>query len=859
MTSKEFMRKNPFDCKFLIGPQSRCKQEIKWVCEDGQTVINTHCMTVEALADMINGYVENEKLNELLKAMVYLDLLEQNEPNLKYFKGESRRVMGTAKQLVKVIDMLRLEGGYEELKNQKDDKLFDIYTLAKAYEEGGYYDRVQAILDAIENTSEWAKNQSQNISIGVFEYDRLSAKEVELLELVAKEFGSVVEKLEYGDVIAEATDAKCGPEQFFKVYGNNNEIKAVVKDIIKRRKAGEDISFDKVQIIACNDACFIGMQTFLESLDIAYYMPEGISGKYSFEYSKAAQFLKERNNLCFEKTSLSSICDEIIEQYKNRKIYNVLVAEVKNIKKNLPKEICGRYEDMSNLLLSMLETIRIKGKDNAEGALYITTLSSTECVLRKYVYMIGFSSSNYNSNSPQLAVLLDDEILALSEGYKKYTVAAGDRFDREKIDRILFSNKAHVTLSYNCFDTVNMREQNPAGFYVKCINLAGKDINNLPVIGYEASGKDDVLTKAEFYLLENANISTIEEENYEKYEAYSGTLKPTNKGFSASAMDSFVACPYQFLYKYRSGIKDDERQKPTETKWLDALGTGNLTHNILEEYVYTKIIEPISGIQRVSSDESSHDKGGTSYEALEKMVKTIDADKNILKAYNSIDEDVFEKIVKEEAQKIAKERPYISEISYNTEVEEIRTACEEEIKNIYKHMADLDKPRVPVAVEFKFEQLDLGNGNVVNEGYIDRIDYCLGKGFVIVDYKSSSQTGYEAKKEFHENVLEDRFQTVQDLVYLLALENGFPGLKDKVYLAEYIFTQIGENFVSEIWKESHTDVVNFANKVVTSLLEKMRETDISKLQRNLPEGTCTYCVCKSICDVCMPTKKGEEY
>ena len=100
---------------------------------------------------------------------------------------------------------------------------------------------------------------------------------------------------------------------------------------------------------------------------------------------------------------------------------------------------------MSNLLLSMLETIRIKGKDNAEGALYITTLSSTECVLRKYVYMIGFSSSNYNSNSPQLAVLLDDEILALSEEYKKYTVAAGDRFDREKI----FSDLKHGKLRFD--------------------------------------------------------------------------------------------------------------------------------------------------------------------------------------------------------------------------------------------------------------------------------------------------------------------------------------------------------------------------------------------------------------------------
>ena len=64
---------------------------------------------------LVHNLDVSKKLNELLKAMVYLDLLEQNEPNLKYFKGESRRVMGTAKQLVKVIDMLRLEGGYEEL------------------------------------------------------------------------------------------------------------------------------------------------------------------------------------------------------------------------------------------------------------------------------------------------------------------------------------------------------------------------------------------------------------------------------------------------------------------------------------------------------------------------------------------------------------------------------------------------------------------------------------------------------------------------------------------------------------------------------------------------------------------------
>ena len=79
--------------------------------------------------------------------------------------------------------------------------------------------------------------------------------------------------------------------------------------------------------------------------------------------------------------------------------------------------------------------------------------------------MTGFSSANYNSNSAQLAVLLDDEMSGLSEKYKKYTVAEQDRLNKAKIDRIIFSVNSNVTISYVCFDTVNMREQNPAEFF----------------------------------------------------------------------------------------------------------------------------------------------------------------------------------------------------------------------------------------------------------------------------------------------------------------------------------------------------------------------------------------------------------
>ena len=70
MTSKEFLEINPFGCKFIIGAFARCKQEIKWVCEKNLTVINTHFMTVEELADMINGNVDKEKISSISKIFI---------------------------------------------------------------------------------------------------------------------------------------------------------------------------------------------------------------------------------------------------------------------------------------------------------------------------------------------------------------------------------------------------------------------------------------------------------------------------------------------------------------------------------------------------------------------------------------------------------------------------------------------------------------------------------------------------------------------------------------------------------------------------------------------------------------------
>ena len=211
------------------------------------------------------------------------------------------------------------------------------------------------------------------------------------------------------------------------------------------------------------------------------------------------------------------------------------------------------------------------------------------------------------------------------------------------------------------------------------------------------------------------------------------------------------------------------------------------------------------------------------------------------------------------SKKLAAKRPYSSEISYETEVLDIKNACEGELKKIYANIINTQNPRIPVAVEFKFEQLDLGNNKIINEGFIDRIDYCPNKGFVIVDYKSSGERGYEEKQTICKLVENEDFQTAQDLVYLLALENGFQRLKDKVYVAEYIFPQLGKTFVPKIWGKSHTDIMASANKIVTKLLKAMTETDLEKFRRGIEESQCKFCPYGCFCDFNCSVNNREEY
>ena len=113
----------------------------------------------------------------------------------------------------------------------------------------------------------------------------------------------------------------------------------------------------------------------------------------------------------------------------------------------------------------------------------------------------------------------------------------------------------------------------------------------------------------------------------------------------------------------------------------------------------------------------------------------------------------------------------------------------------------------------------------------------------------------------HIELSAEKYDMVKDSVILLEQLRTIDKkrLKDKVYVAEYIFPQLGKTFVPKIWGKSHTDIMASANKIVTKLLKAMTETDLEKFRRGIEESQCKFCPYGCFCDFNCSVNNREEY
>jgi McrBC 5-methylcytosine restriction system component len=482
----ELNRRHIMDNKLVIYDSAELyKREVIEANHNGIPVANCDGMNLISLAGKLlkdykiekgEAFIEADKA--LLLGIMMSTVFELiREGKLHYFK-ETMIDGGTVSQLLKDIDILRVENKLDVIKDSKDLKLANLYMIAESYGSkiNDIYDDAKIFSEASGLAVAGSISCEYDV-IAIYKdaYDKLSDSEKNFWKNYVKE-----KEFFIIDSDSESSKGKA-PKQFFKVFGLHNEIHAVVKDVLRKK-----IPWEQVQIVTADPAGYYPMVTYLKQLDIPYCLPEGLSEEYSFEASLVKNVID--NPAYFDIDSEGNI--------NAKEMYTALADNLKKLAGNgkFPSNtvtvlfskasVCSHNAEYSDykanyhILSRMIKGILLGGsivddKQKEEGAVYIASLTRTETAFRPYVYLIGFESRNYPGGSTQSPVLLDKE--KSDVGLPDWYLSDYHQKDLEKhLDRIMSADVKQITISYVSFDTVNMREQNPSAFYKKELTESGE-------------------------------------------------------------------------------------------------------------------------------------------------------------------------------------------------------------------------------------------------------------------------------------------------------------------------------------------------------------------------------------------------
>ena len=512
MTLKEFVKEYKFQKKLVIyNSDELYNRECALCAEDDVPVINcegeyllsvARNIVVKYYAVLGKWFEEIDENNQAGMIMALaLKLIHENK--LSYFK-ESMIDSGTAQQVTTDINILRREKKLDRLQNHTDSKLSDIYIIASDYiktiESDEVLDSVSILKKAIEALDrDISYLNADLVTIYDDAYNEFSCLEKEFYAKL------INNKSNLGNIISSSSIPKKQPQKsLFKVFGLNNEIHAVVKDVLKK-----GIPWERVQLVVCNTDRLYPMITYLKELNIPYYLPEGVTEQYEYISAYIRRYLENRANFDFDKNkvniriSFQSLAEKLKERANNGKIPENQVITFLN-----KAEICDKnarlYEFnadynvaikfMNDVLLG--EMTHEKSKTES-GSLYIASLMKTETIFRPHVYFLGFEARNYPGSHMQSSVLLDKDMkeLGLDE---RYMSTGKSQKEVERVKRLLESDAEYITISYVSYDSVHMREQNPSSVYQEELQSNHIQENKF---GFTAANKDDVMELREWVLL----------------------------------------------------------------------------------------------------------------------------------------------------------------------------------------------------------------------------------------------------------------------------------------------------------------------------------------------------------------------
>jgi ATP-dependent helicase/DNAse subunit B len=311
----------------------------------------------------------------------------------------------------------------------------------------------------------------------------------------------------------------------------------------------------------------------------------------------------------------------------------------------------------------------------------------------------------------------------------------------------------------------------------------------------------------------------------DQYQLQNGDSK---KQLSASALDTYISCPFQFYLKYLAGIKEPEEVEEE----FSPVDIGIVIHSTME-YLYKNNIER-KGINRIEKQDFR-----SIFENVDEQLLKAFADLSGIEDVNNVEFSGNLLIIKEVITKY---------IQYILKFDESRVPLEIiqlEDSEAYQSSIEIDSEGKKVHIAIK--------------GIIDRIDK-IGDTIYIIDYKTG-----KADKEF--KTIEELFikdndkrkkAIMQIMFYGLLLKDRTEfrksGISPLVYDVKNMYShsydpsviykndKIKQNLDERLFEEIMPDYQNS----IKMILEEMFNPEIPFTQTEIEEN-CKYCKYKVIC------------
>ena len=547
------------------------------------------------------------------------------------------------------------------------------------------------------------------------------------------------------------------------------------------------------------------------------------------------------------------LCGKYIRRSENT---NKLVAILKEQKDALAQVERFDETDSESAIQYIREYIKDieLGEEGETKAVSVMRIGNLEVLERTNNFVIGLSAKQFAADTKESAVLSDKELEKYIEGKVEYAKEVAVNVRQRLLASFATLSKGSIIMGYSMFDTVELKENSPSIFYLEHFEKYGEgkeEIKHYDVIkspikcwgnGLDSRINNDMqdVKKADEYVGKDNEIENTDEAEVRDGNTNEDTTSmSTGIRISSSGLQTLLACPLRYYYKYVNGLAERNQLKKDNSRWLDGKSKGNLFHHTMEEYCNTVI---------------KHNE--------------INVD--------SPDEAEFDRIYLETINKILEEVPYISKTIFEKERDENKKVIKRFLESFYDEMyKDFcgDKKWRILGCEVAFENVNYvlksqvpGHSDIVLNfhGFIDRLDGYVDKNGIlhlrVIDYKTGE------KKTIEEDVVSDK--QIQHFVYVLALKEYFEKNKDnleKIFcgkIASYCVDDVSYIFPYEYTNSAKFSMIDIVNgclsngeyrlpqkvnnavwKVLDNVTDRKKKSELADMmcREDKWEVKCKYC------------------